>query len=161
MADKPTPETNRSAAGVSCPRFFDERRDPQPRRERPQHSRSSTRKWGAVSTLKAGDYVFIQFGQRREVETHALRRSITACLAEPERFVAETPNEGATPVLFTPIVRRKFSAQGTPRHAARIRSSRGRFDLNVAFVDRTLTETRSLAHGPEGSKKLYVWVAPR
>ena len=72
--------------------------------------------------------------------------------------------KGATPVLFTPIVRRKFNAHGA------LEDTHGAYplvvrevarDLNVAFVDLQMqTEDLVRGAGPEGSKKLYVWVAP-
>jgi len=70
-------------------------------------------RWQPVaSALKEGDYVFIQFGHNDEVPT---KRSYT-----PEadyrnyliRFINETRAKKATPVLLTPVARRKFDAAG-------------------------------------------------
>ena len=170
MADKPTPETNPERGwGQLLPRFFDEHVAIHNHAVNGRSTKSfiDEGKWGAVEhALKPGDYVFIQFGHNDEKVEDSARYAApyTAYRKNLERFVAETRAKGATPVLFTPIVRRKFNAQGT------LEDTHGAYplvvrevarDLNVAFVDlQTLTEDLVRGAGPEGSKKLYVWVAP-
>ena len=71
----------------------------------------------------------------------------------------------ATPILFTPIVRRKFDAQPacSRTRTASIRQScaRWRSDLHVPLVDSlAITDTLVRRAGPNDSKRLYVWVAP-
>jgi acetyl esterase/lipase len=170
MADKPTPETNPERGwGQLLPHFVDEHVAIHNHALNGRSTKSfiDEGKWGAVErALKPGDYVFIQFGHNDEKIEDSARYAApyTAYRKNLERFVAETRAKGATPVLFTPIVRRKFNAQGT------LEDTHGAYplvvrevarDLNVAFVDlQTLTEDLVRGAGPEGSKKLYVWVAP-
>ncbi len=170
MADKPTPETNPERGwGQLLPNFFDGHVAIHNHAVNGRSTKSfiDEGKWGAVEhALKPGDYVFIQFGHNDEKVEDSARYAApyTAYRKNLERFVAETRAKGATPVLFTPIVRRKFNAQGT------IEDTHGAYplvvrevarDLNVAFVDLQMqTEDLVRGAGPEGSKKLYVWVAP-
>src|SRR6478672_5947596 len=170
MADKPTPETNPERGwGQLLPHFVDEHVAIHNHAVNGRSTKSfiDEGKWGAVErALKPGDYVFIQFGHNDEKIEDSARYAApyTEYRKNLERFVAETRAKGATPVLFTPIVRRKFNAQGT------LEDTHGAYplvvrevarDLNVAFVDlQTLTEDLVRSTGPEGSKKLYVWVAP-
>ncbi len=71
-----------------------------------------------LSQLKAGDYLFIQFGHNDEkkqwpqtyVEAH------TTYPAYLKVFIAEARLRGATPVLVTPMQRRNFDAQGKIRN---------------------------------------------
>ncbi len=170
MADKPTPETNPERGwGQLLPNFFDEHVAIHNHAVNGRSTKSfiDEGKWGAVEhALKPGDYVFIQFGHNDEKIEDSARYAApyTAYRRNLERFVAETRAKGATPVLFTPIVRRKFNAQGT------LEDTHGAYplvvrevarDLNVAFVDlQASTEDLVRSAGPESSKKLYVWVAP-
>ena len=170
MADKPTPETNPERGwGQLLPHFFDEHVAIHNNAVNGRSTKSfiDEGKWGAVEhALKPGDYVFIQFGHNDEKVEDSARYAApyTAYRKNLERFVAEARAKGATPILFTPIVRRKFNAQGT------LEDTHGAYplvvrevarDLNVAFVDlQMLTEDFVRGAGPEGSKKLYVWVAP-
>ncbi len=71
-------------------------------------------RWKAiVDTLQSGDYVLIQFGHNDQSK-HKTER-----YTSPEdyynnlcRFVDEVRKKKATPVLLTPIVRRRFDEQG-------------------------------------------------
>ncbi len=76
--------------------------------------------WKHVTdSAKKGDYVFIQFGHNDEakdkVERYAPPDSFVTNL---RRFVDEAKAVGATPVLITPVSRRKFNQQGNalPTH---------------------------------------------
>ena len=170
MADKPTPETNPERGwGQLLQRFFDQHVAIHNHAVNGRSTKSfiDEGKWREVErALKQGDYVFIQFGHNDEKVEDSARYAApyTAYRRNLERFVMETRAKGAIPVLFTPIVRRKFNAQGT------LEDTHGAYplvvrevarDLNVAFVDlQTLTEALVRGAGPEGSKQLYVWVAP-
>jgi acetyl esterase/lipase/lysophospholipase L1-like esterase len=170
MADKPTPETNPERGwGQLLPHFFDEHVAIHNHAVNGRSTKSfiDEGKWRAVErALKPGDYVFIQFGHNDEKAEDSARYAApyTAYRKNLERFVAETRDKRAIPVLFTPIVRRKFNARGT------LEDTHGAYplvvrevarDLNVALVDlETSTEELVRGAGPEESKTLYVWVAP-
>ncbi|MDE3248656.1 MAG: rhamnogalacturonan acetylesterase [Bacteroidota bacterium] len=70
-------------------------------------------RWKPVTEqLKPGDYVFVQFGHNDEVPTKGSYTTETAFAANLSRYVAETREKGATPVLLTPVARRKFDSTG-------------------------------------------------
>ena len=170
MADKPNPETNPERGwGQLLPRFFD---DQVVVRNFAVNGRSTKSfidegKWDAVAKqLHRGDYVFIQFGHNDQKSEDSARYTnpYTAYRRNLERFVTESRARGATPVLFSSIVRRSFSDKGVllDTHGAYPLVAREvARDLQVPFVDlQLLTEELVLRAGPEGSKSLYVWVTP-
>lgn len=71
--------------------------------------------WQPVANaLQAGDYVFIQFGHNDESKQKADRYT------SPEdykknliKFITETRDKKAIPILLTPVARRRFDAAGT------------------------------------------------
>ncbi len=65
-----------------------------------------------VNESGEGDYVFIQFGHNDEVPTKKTYTTETEFKVNLKKFVQETREKKATPVLITPVARRKFSADG-------------------------------------------------
>jgi len=59
-----------------------------------------------------GDYVFVQFGHNDEVPTKKTYTTETEFKANLVRYVTETWEKKATPLLLTPVARRKFNAAG-------------------------------------------------
>ena len=75
-------------------------------------SLSSRRLAKAVSTMKAGDYLFIQFGHN---DMKARGEGIGPYLSYKDnlkKFIAAARSKGATPVLITPMHRRNFDENG-------------------------------------------------
>ncbi|MCD8540833.1 MAG: GDSL-type esterase/lipase family protein [Leadbetterella sp.] len=71
--------------------------------------------WKAVQDqLRKGDYVFIQFGHNDQKTGDTLRYAAaqTDYRANLERYIRETQAKGAVPVIFTPVMRRKFNENG-------------------------------------------------
>lgn len=121
-------------------------------------------KW-VLDSLKAGDYVFIQFGHNDEKNQDSTRYTepFNSYRKNLERFVRETREKGATPILFTSIVRRKFeNGMLTDTHgkypvATRVVAS----EMNVPLVDlQMLTAGAVTALGDEASKQVYLWTQP-
>jgi lysophospholipase L1-like esterase len=124
-------------------------------------------RWQVVlDSLKRGDYVFIQFGHNDEKEYDSTRYTTPfgTYKGNLEKFVNETRAKGATPVLFTPIVRRKFDNNGLladthgdyPEAVREVARS-----MNVALVDlQKLTEKWVNSLGDEASKAYYLWTIP-
>lgn len=121
-------------------------------------------RWDAVlDSLQKNDVVFIQFGHNDEKEYDSTRYTTPfGTYAENlEKFVKETREQGATPVLFTSIVRRKFGenaklkdTHGDYPDAAREVAKR----MNVPLIDlEKLTEEWVNSLGDEPSKKMYLW----
>ena len=170
MADKPTPETNPEQGwGQHLSAFFDSTVAIHNHAVNGRSTKSfiDEGKWSDVlRRLKRDDYVFIQFSHNDEKIEDSTRYTnpATTFQANLERFVTESRSKGAHPVLFTPIVRRKFDARGAliDTHAPypdAVRAVAKR--LAVPLVDlQTLTAELVRAAGPERSKRYYVWVAP-
>lgn len=70
-------------------------------------------RWASVlDSLKAGDYVFIQFGHNDEVETKKTYTKPEEFKANLVRYIQETKAKKAIPILLTPVSRRKFDTDG-------------------------------------------------
>ncbi|WP_149274760.1 rhamnogalacturonan acetylesterase [Pareuzebyella sediminis] len=121
------------------------------------------KRWDSVyRALRSGDYVFIQFGHNDQKFKDSSRYTNphTTYRHNLIRFVNETREQGATPVLFSPIVRRNFNEFGTlidthgdyPLEARLVAQ-----EYQVAFIDlQYLTELMEMSYGPEGSKTLHL-----
>ena len=124
------------------------------------------KRWKAVTdSLKRGDFVIIQFGHNDEKKQDTTRYTDphTAYRQNLARFVRETRDRGATPILCTPIVRRKFEkgflvdTHGDYPAVTRQVAA----EMNVPLVDlQWLTAGAVTALGEEASKKIYLWTAP-
>ncbi|MBC9797218.1 rhamnogalacturonan acetylesterase [Sinomicrobium weinanense] len=123
--------------------------------------------WDKVlSRLKQGDYVFIQFGHNDQKFKDPSRYTnpYTGYRQNLEKFVQETREKGATPILFTSIVRRNFNEYGT------LMDTHGDYplvvrlvadDMDVPFIDlQRLTENLEISYGPERSEELHLWYTP-
>src|SRR5690606_13911294 len=81
---------NRAKNGRSTQSFLDEGR------------------WAQVlATLKADDYVLIQFGHNDEIPTKKTATTPEKFVENLRKYVQETRNKQALPVLITPVARRK------------------------------------------------------
>lgn len=118
-----------------------------------------------LDSLKNGDYVFIQFGHNDQKIQDSTRYTepFTSYRKNLERFVLESRAKGATPILFTSIVRRKFEnglltdTHGNYPLVTRMVAA----DLNVPLIDlQMLTAGAVTAVGEEESKKIYLWTSP-
>lgn len=123
-------------------------------------------KWKAVhDSLKPGDYVLIQFGHNDQKIQDTVRYAepFTTYRQNLVRFVKETREKGATPVLLTSIVRRKFvngflvDTHGDYPVVVRQLAA----EMNVPLIDlQLLTAGAVTALGEEASKKIYLWTPP-
>ncbi|WP_116127113.1 rhamnogalacturonan acetylesterase [Lewinella sp. IMCC34183] len=121
--------------------------------------------WDTVrNSLQPGDFVLMQFGHNDPKEG-ATRYSSPEQYADNLReYVRETRDAGARPVILTPIVRRKFGADGKltythgdyPDAARRVAA-----ELDVPLIDMT-ERSREVVNtlGDEASKSLYLWLSP-
>src|SRR6185437_14929656 len=70
-------------------------------------------RWQPVAeNLNEGDYVLIQFGHNDEVPTKKSYTTPQQFTANLVKFVTESRNKKAVPVLITPVARRKFDSSG-------------------------------------------------
>jgi lysophospholipase L1-like esterase len=168
MADKPDPARNPERGwGQALPEFVD---GEVVVRNHAVNGRSTRNfigegRWDSVRTrLRRGDYVFIQFGHNDQKVEDSTRYTnpYTAYRANLERFVAESRARGATPVVFSSIVRRKFNKAGVLEDTHGVYPWVARAvarETGAPFVDlQLLTEELVIRAGPEGSKRLYIWV---
>ena len=122
-------------------------------------------RWKTVCDgLRPGDYVFIQFGHNDQKQSDSTRyASPVQYAANLRRYVAETRERGAVPVLLTPIVRRRFTdgilddTHGP--YAAAVR--RVAAETGTVLIDaERLTREWVSRLGDEVSTAYYMWVEP-
>jgi len=65
-----------------------------------------------VSEMKEGDYVFIQFGHNDEVTTKKSFVPENDFKNNLVKYITDTRNKKGTPILITPVARRKFDSSG-------------------------------------------------
>lgn len=118
-----------------------------------------------ASAIRPGDYLLISFGHNDEKITDPERGTdpYTTFQAYLTQYVETARAHGATPILVTPVERRRFS--GTTAVA-----SHGEYPaamkqlaqrLNVAAIDlTTLSLNRWQELGPEATKNQFLWLAP-
>ncbi len=113
-----------------------------------------------LSTMKPGDYLFIEFGHNDMKENGPNDGAYKSYSDRMRLFVLETRKKGGIPVIVSPANRRSFGDDGTiinslldyPDAAKKVAE-----ELNVPFIDlNTMTKTLYEAMGPENSKKAFV-----
>ena len=116
-----------------------------------------------VENLKAGDYVFIQFGHNDEVPSKEQYTTEENFKANLTKFVTETREKGGTPILLTPVARRHFADDGTLEKThpyARLTRAVAKTH-DVPLIDHTKKSKALLRDlGPEDSKFLYNHLEP-
>jgi len=122
-------------------------------------------RWGpVVQNLAETHYVFIQFGHNDEVPSKEQHTTEEQFVANLEKFVDETRERGASPILLTPIARRRFDEGGELQDTHRVYSELTRdvareHDVSLIDMDeRSQSLLREL--GPEESKSLYNHLPP-
>lgn len=166
MANKVKPEENPERGwGQMLPLFFNDNITIDNRAVNGRSTRSfiAEKRWDDIlKTLKKGDYVFIQFGHNDQKEKDSTRYTNphTAYRHNLIRFVKETRAKGATPIIFSSIVRRNFNENGV------LISTHGEYtmearlvaqEFNVTFIDMEYyTELLEQSYGPEKSKQLHL-----
>lgn len=169
VADKPLADNPERGWGQMLPMFFDDRVAIENYAKNGRSTKSFIDQglWQSVlDQLKKGDYVFIQFGYNDE------KKDDTTRFAEPHttykqnllKFVTESREKGAVPVLITPVDRRKFDDNGKSFN------THGDYPLvvkdvaageNVPLIDLQAKDEPLFSKlGPEGTKKIFLWVPP-
>ena len=113
-----------------------------------------------LSTMKEGDYLFIQYGHNDQKERGENVGPFTTYKADLKHFVAEARKRGGLPVLVTPMNRRTFDASG------KVTNSLGDYpeavrqtarEEKVPLIDlNVMSKAFYEALGPEESKKAFV-----
>lgn len=118
-----------------------------------------------VASLQEGDYVFIQFGHNDEVKEKVGRYTTPAEFkTNLVRFITETKEKKAHPVLLTPVARRKFDASGKiigthEQYSEIVRSVAKEQQVPLIDLDK---QSQALLQqmGQENSKLLFLHLAP-
>ena len=117
-------------------------------------------RWQAIiDSLHAGDYVFIQFGHNDEKVGTNNYSSPDDYRRNLVQFVEDVRAKGAQPVLFTPVVRRKFDGtQLVPTHGAYPDAARAAArERNVPLVDMERSSAALVQQiGPDSSRTLWL-----
>lgn len=122
-------------------------------------------RWDQVrAALKPGDFVIIQFGHNDE-KTDSVERG-TAPFGEYStnlvRIIRETREHKATPILCTPVARRKFDGKGnlTDTHGDYPKAVRAVAEAQqVPLLDLGKATGKLLQQlGPENSKRMFDWI---
>ncbi|HEY5750662.1 MAG TPA: glycosyl hydrolase family 28 protein [Chryseolinea sp.] len=115
-----------------------------------------------IDQLQPGDWVLIQFGHNdsKESDTARYAAADTDYRKNLTRYVQEIRAKGAKPVLITPVMRRKFDAQGNfvDQHGdyPRVVKEVGK-TLQVPVIDlHAKSKTILVAQGVEDSKRLFL-----
>ncbi|WP_286964953.1 rhamnogalacturonan acetylesterase [Flavobacterium sp. UBA4854] len=121
------------------------------------------KRWDSIyQKLKKGDYVFIEFGHNDQKIEDSTRYTNphTAYRYNLIKFVKESREKGAIPVLLTSISRRNFNEKGVlvPTHGDYPLETRLiAQEYNVSFIDlEYYTEMLEQSYGPEKSKQLHL-----
>jgi lysophospholipase L1-like esterase len=168
MANKPLEDNPERGWGMMLQDFFDSTVVVENHAMNGRSTRSflAENRWQPiVDKLQKGDFVIIQFGHNDESKEKKERYT------PPEdyrvnliRFVNETRAHQAIPILCTPVMRRRFDENGDfydthgvyPDIVRRVADS-----LKVTLVDmHRLSEKRIRELGPEGSKKMFLFIKP-
>ena len=126
----------------------------------------SEQRWQAiVDSAKRGDYVFIQFGHNDESPEKTDRYTPPADFrANLARMVSDVRAKGATPVLLTPVRRRKFDESGQlvdthGEYPDLVRSVAAQ--AKVALIDMHRSSGIALSRlGPDSSRALFLQLKP-
>jgi len=122
-------------------------------------------RWQTVlDSLKPGNWVFIQFGHNDHKAHDSTRYTDPHSTYKDnlKKFVNETQARGATAVLLTPVMRRRFDENGNfyDTHGAYPEAVREvAREMNVTLIDMHKSSQKLIEHfGVEKSKEIFLWV---
>jgi lysophospholipase L1-like esterase len=170
MADKPYKDGNPEKGwGQVFPLYFKEgiRIENHAVNGRSTKSFLDEGRWTVVlNKIKEGDYVIIEFGHNdaKKDDPKRFADANTDYRKNLEKFILETRSKGGTPILATPIVRRRFDKEGNfydvhgdyPKVVRELA-----VELNVPLLDmHNKTESMLIQFGEERSKLLFLHILP-
>lgn len=114
-----------------------------------------------VDALQPGDWVVIQFAHNDEKIFPDAGGEFQDNL---RRFVADVRARQANPILATPCARRSFDEAGRlvdthGDYPDAVRAVAAETEAPLLELNRLTSELEE-GHGPEGSKRLHLWIAP-
>jgi lysophospholipase L1-like esterase len=123
-------------------------------------------KWSAlIDDVKKGDFVFIQFGHNDQSKDKGERYTPPQDFkTNLLKFIDDVRAKGANPILMTPVMRRRFDKDGKfyDTHGDYPGYTRSvALENKVTLIDmQRKSEAVIVRYGPEGSKKLFLQLAP-
>lgn len=118
----------------------------------------------ALDKAGEGDYVFIQFGHNDEVPTKKTYTTEAEFKNNLKQYVSEARSKKATPVLLTPMARRKFDAngkiEGTHDVYSQIVRDVAKEEKVILFDMDKITQHLYQQFGVENSKLLFMQLKP-
>lgn len=116
-----------------------------------------------LANTRKGDYVFIQFGHNDSKDTDTSRYAAPHALYKQNltTMAREVQQKGATPVLITPVARRKFNGtQFVDQHGDYPKVVRQLAkDMQLPLIDLHRQSSDFLQHiGPDASKKMFLHI---
>ena len=169
MSDKPLSDNPERGWGMVFPYFFrsDLKIENHAWNGRSTKSFLSEGRWQVIlDKLKSGDYVFIQFGHNDQKESDPNRFAPPHTLYKEnlERYVKETREKGAVPVLLTPVMRRRFDDEGKfydthGEYPDVVREVAKKMDVKLIDVHQKSREL-IVKYGEDKSKELFLWIKP-
>src|SRR6201996_1116699 len=167
MADKEIKAYPETGWGMPFEHFFDSAVvvDNRARNGRSTKSFIAEGRWdAAMKEMKTGDWVFIQFGHNDEVPSKGSYTPQDQFEANLVRFIKDVRGVNATPVLITPVARRKFDSAGKivethAEYAAIVRKVAVEQQVALSDLD---AESQVLLQqlGPVNSKFLFDYLVP-
>jgi len=121
--------------------------------------------WKSITdNLKEGDYVLIQFGHNDEVPTKATYTPEADFKTNLVEFISETRERKATPILITPVARRKFNTGGDIEdthavYAQLVRDVAAKNNVPLIDLDKKSMDMLQKL-GPEKSKLYFNYLQP-
>ena len=153
--------------GMPFANFFDETVTVDNRAQNGRSTKSfmAEGRWKSVTdSLKAGYYVFIQFGHNDEVKTKKTYTTEEEFKNNLGKYLSESLKAGAFPVLSTPVARRSFDTQGMVLPTHQVYSEIVRAvarEMNVPLIDLDKESMALLQKmGVENSKLLFNKLEP-
>jgi lysophospholipase L1-like esterase len=111
-----------------------------------------------------GDYVFIQFGHNDEVPTKKTYTTEAEFKNNLRQYVSEARSKKTTPILLTPMARRKFDAngkiEGTHDVYSQIVRDFAKEEKVILFDMDKITQQLYQQFGVENSKLLFMQLKP-
>ena len=170
MADKPLiPANPERGWGQMLPMYFKDgvRIENHAVNGRSSKSFLDEGRWEPVlNQLKPGDYVIIEFGHNDEKKNDPRRYTepFGGFKTDLVMFIRDARAHGATPILATPVARRKFDDNGglIDTHGDYVKAVRQVAQEQRALLLEMNTRSAELlaSMGPEFSKKLFDWIGP-
>ena len=117
-----------------------------------------------LDNANEGDYVFIQFGHNDEVSTKKTYTTEAEFKNNLKQYVTDARSKKATPILLTPVARRKFDAggkiEGTHDVYAQIVRDVAKEEKVILFDMDKITQQLYQQFGVENSKWLFLQLKP-